>query len=112
MKRTHTGSDDPKVPDALDRARELDAEFARTGKLKGPLHGIPFAIKDQFDTFDMRTTSGAAAAYVNDRPPRDSEVVARLRKAGAIILAKGNMGEYASGDRSTYGGTTCNPYDT
>ncbi len=83
-----------------------------TGKLKGPLHGIPFAIKDQFDTSDMRTTSGAAARYANDRPPRDATVVARLRAAGAIILAKANIGEYASGDRSTYGGTTCNPYDT
>ena len=60
----------------------------------------------------MRTTAGAAAAYANDRPPRDAEIVARLRAAGAIILAKGNMGEYASGDRSTFGGTTCNPYDT
>ena len=60
----------------------------------------------------MRTTSGAAANYANDRPPRDAEVVARLRRAGAIILAKANMGEYASGDRSTFGGTTCNPYDT
>ena len=46
------------------------------------------------------------------RPPRDAEVVARLRAAGAIILAKANMGEYAAGDRSTSGGTTCNPYDT
>src|SRR5499433_1410297 len=55
MKRTHTGPDDPKAPDALDRARELDAEFARTGKLVGPLHGIPVAVKDLFDTFDMRT---------------------------------------------------------
>lgn len=62
MKRTHTGPDDPNIPDALDRSRELDAEFARTGKLVGPLHGIPFAIKDLFDTFDMRTTAGAAAA--------------------------------------------------
>jgi Asp-tRNA(Asn)/Glu-tRNA(Gln) amidotransferase A subunit family amidase len=100
------------MPDALEQARALDEEFARTGALKGPLHGIPFVIKDQFDTFDMRTTAGAVAAYANDRPPADAEVVTRLRKAGAIILGKGNMGEYASGDRSTYGGTTCNPYDT
>jgi amidase len=113
-KRSKTDSADsnPAMPDALEVARQLDAEFARTGRLKGPLHGIPFAIKDQFDTFDMRTTSGAAANYANDRPPRDAEVVARLRQAGAIILAKANMGEYASGDRSTFGGTTCNPYDT
>jgi len=93
-------------------AKALDAEFARTGRLTGPLHGIPFAIKDQFDTFDMRSTSGAAAHYANDRPPADAAIVARLRKAGAIILAKANMGEYASGDRSTHGGATCNPYDT
>ena len=113
-KRSKTDSADKSadVPDALERARALDEEFARTGKLVGPLHGIPIAVKDQFDTYDMRTTAGAAAPYANDRPPRDAEVVARLRKAGAIILAKANMGEYASGDRSTYGGTTCNPYDT
>ena len=100
------------MPDALEQARALDEQFARTGKLVGPLHGIPFAIKDQFDTRDMRTTSGGAANYADDRPPRDAEVVARLRKAGAIILAKANMGEYAGGDRNTYGGNTCNPYDT
>src|SRR5499426_3791833 len=110
--KTDSADSDPNMPDALEVAKALDAEFARTGRLKGPLHGIVFAIKDQFDTFDMRTTSGAAANYANDRPPRDAEVVARLRKAGAIILGKGNLGEYASGDRSTYGGTTCNPYDT
>jgi amidase len=110
--KTDAADGDPAMPDALETARALDSEFARTGKLKGPLHGIPFAIKDQFDTFDMRTTSGAAADYANDRPPRDAEIVRRLRQAGAIILAKANMGEYASGDRSTFGGTTCNPYDT
>jgi Asp-tRNA(Asn)/Glu-tRNA(Gln) amidotransferase A subunit family amidase len=103
---------DPDMPDALEVAKALDEEFARTGRLKGPLHGIPFAIKDQLDTFDMRTTGCSAAAYANDRPPRDSEVVARLRKAGAVILAKSNMGEYASGDNSTFGGTSSNPYDT
>ena len=113
-KRSETDKTDnnPAMPDALEAAAQLDAEFAATGKLKGPLHGIPFAIKDQFDTADMRTTSGAAARYANDRPPKDATVVARLRAAGAIILGKANLGEYASGDRSTYGGTTCNPYDT
>lgn len=110
--KTDAADNNPNMPDALETAAALDAEFARTGQLKGPLHGIPFVVKDQFDTFDMRTTSGAAARYANDRPPKDAEVVARLRKAGAIILAKGNLGEYASGDRSTFGGTTCNPYDT
>src|SRR5207237_9465892 len=95
MKRTHTGPDDPNIPDALDRARELDAEFSRTGKLVGPLHGIPFAIKDLFDTFDMRTTAGAAAAYANDRPPHDATVIAKLSEAGAIILGKTKLDEYA-----------------
>jgi len=110
--KTDAVDNDPAMPDALEAARALDEEFARTGRLKGALHGVVFAVKDQFDTFDMRSTSGAAAAYANDRPPRDAEVVARLRAAGAIILAKSNMGEYASGDRSSFGGTTCNPYDT
>ncbi|HSE86379.1 MAG TPA: amidase family protein, partial [Candidatus Binatia bacterium] len=55
LRRTHTGPDDAKIPDALDRARELDLHFARTGKFVGPLHGIPIAIKDNYDTFDMRT---------------------------------------------------------
>ncbi|MFL6577959.1 MAG: amidase family protein, partial [Povalibacter sp.] len=103
---------DPAMPDALEMAAELDRKFAETGKLVGPLHGIPIAIKDQFDTFDMRTTSGADANYANDRPPDDSTFVKRLREAGAIIIAKANMGEYASGDRSAFGGTLCNPYDT
>lgn len=110
--KTDQTDSDPKMPDALEVAKSLDAHFARTGKLIGALHGIPLAVKDQFDTFDMRTTSGAAAPYANDRPPRDAEVIAKLRKAGAIILAKANLGEYASGVRSTFGGTTCNPYDT
>ena len=71
------------------------------------------AIKDQYDTFDMRTTSGADAQYANDRPPDDATFVKRLRDAGAIILAKANMAEYATdGARSSFGGTFCNPYDT
>jgi Asp-tRNA(Asn)/Glu-tRNA(Gln) amidotransferase A subunit family amidase len=110
--KTDPSDNDPAMPDALETAKALDAEFARTGKLKGPLHGIVFAVKDQFDTFDMRSTSGGAADYANARPPQDAEIVARLRKAGAIIIAKSNLGEYASGDRSTVGAATCNPYDT
>lgn len=110
--RTAVRDADPAMPDALEVARALDQQLAATGKLTGPLHGIPIVIKDQYDTFDLRTTSGADADYANDRPPRDATVVAKLRAAGAIILAKGNMGEYASGDRSSYGGPQCNAYDT
>src|SRR4029077_6964002 len=110
---TDAADNDPAMPDALEVAAKLDAEFAKTGKLSGPLHGVVMAIKDQYDTFDLRTTSGADVAYANDRPPRDAEFVKRLRAAGAIILAKSNLGEYASGiPRSTFGGVFSNPYDT
>jgi Asp-tRNA(Asn)/Glu-tRNA(Gln) amidotransferase A subunit family amidase len=110
---TDKTDNNPKMPDALEMARAQDAQFAKSGKLVGPLHGVVMAIKDQYDTFDMRTTSGADAFYANDRPPEDSTFVERLRAAGAIILAKSNLGEYASGvPRSSYGGTFCNPYDT
>jgi len=103
----------PTMPDALEVAAKLDAEFAKTGKLVGPLHGVVMAIKDQYDTFDMRTTSGADAFYANDRPPHDATFVKRLRAAGAIILAKANLGEYATGTpRSSFGGAFVNPYDT
>src|SRR5688572_4754881 len=104
---------DPAMPDALEAAAAQDAEFARTGQLVGPLHGVVIALKDQYDTFDMRSTSGADAFYADDRAPDDATFVARLRAAGAIILAKSNLGEYASGiPRSSFGGTFCNPYDT
>jgi Asp-tRNA(Asn)/Glu-tRNA(Gln) amidotransferase A subunit family amidase len=101
------------MPDALETAAVQDQQFARTGRLVGPLHGVVLAIKDQYDTFDMRTTSGADADYANDRPPDDATFVKRLRDAGAIILAKANLAEYAvDGARSSFGGTFCNPYDT
>jgi Asp-tRNA(Asn)/Glu-tRNA(Gln) amidotransferase A subunit family amidase len=104
---------DPAMPDALEVAAKLDAYFAKTGKLIGPLHGVVFALKDQYSTFDMRSTSGADAFYANDRPPFDSTFVERLRAAGAIILAKANLSEYADGiPRSSFGGTFANPYDT
>ena len=109
---TDAADTDPAMPDALEVAAKLDAEFARTGKLVGPLHGVVIAVKDQYDTFDLRTTSGADAKYANDRPPDDATFVKRLREAGAIILAKANMGEYASGIRSAFGGTAVNAYDT
>src|ERR1700676_2495866 len=113
--RSMTDMDDnnPKMPDALEVAAAQDRQFNRTGRLVGPLHGVVMAIKDQYDTFDMRTTSGADAQYANDRPPEDATFVQRLRDAGAIILAKANLAEYAvDGARSSFGGTFCNPYDT
>ena len=72
---------DPKMPDALEVAAKLDAEFAKTGKLVGPLHGIVFALKDQYCTIEMRSTSGADVFYANDRPPFDSTFVKRLKEA-------------------------------
>src|SRR5262245_30119720 len=113
---TDSADDNPDMPDAMEVAAALDAHFATTGKLVGPLHGVVMAIKDQYDTFDMRTTAGADAFYANDRPPRDANFVKKLRAAGAIILAKANMGEYAAGgipgSRSSFGGQGCNSYDT
>jgi amidase len=104
---------DPKMPDALEIAAAQDRQFKQTGRLAGPLHGVVMAIKDQYDTFDLRTTSGADVQYANDRPPEDATFVKRLRDAGAIILAKANLAEYATdGARSSFGGTFCNPYDT
>ena len=104
---------DPRMPDALEIAAAQDRRFQRTGRLVGPLHGVVMAIKDQYDTFDMRTTSGADAFYANDRPPEDATFAKRLRESGAIILAKANLAEYATdGARSSFGGTFCNPYDT
>ena len=110
---TDAADDSPAMPDALEVAAAQDRQFTQTGRLVGPLHGVVMAIKDQYDTFDMRTTSGADADYANDRPPDDATFVKRLRDAGAIILAKANLAEYAvDGARSSFGGTFCNPYDT
>src|SRR5438874_870189 len=112
--KTDRADNDLKMMDALETARTQDAYFARTGNFVGPLHGIPIAVKDNFDTIDMRTTAGAAADYANDKPPKDATMVAKLRAAGGIILGKTNLDEYAPAGigRSTLGGQTCNPYDT
>src|SRR5438132_12754302 len=110
---TDPKDDSPDMPDALEVAAAQDRAFVRTGRLAGPLHGAVMAIKDQYDTFDMRTTSGGDADYANDSPPAHPAFVQRLRNAGAIILAKANLAEYAvDGARSSFGGTFCNPYDT
>jgi amidase len=110
---TDTADASPSLPDALETALEQEKKFGATGALVGPLHGVVMAIKDQYDTVDMRTTSGADAQYANDRPPDDATFVRRLREAGALVLAKANLAEYAvDGARSSFGGTFCNPYDT
>jgi Asp-tRNA(Asn)/Glu-tRNA(Gln) amidotransferase A subunit family amidase len=111
---TDKADNDPKMADALETARAQDAYFARTGEFVGPLHGVPIAVKDNYDTADMRTTAGAAAEYANDKPPTDATMVAKPRAAGAILLGKTNMDEYAPAGiaRSSLGGQTCNPYDT
>jgi amidase len=102
--------DSPDMPDALEVAAKQDAYFRATGKLVGPLHGTVYAVKDWYNTFDMRTTAGADVAYANDRPPRDATFIKRMRDAGAIIIGKANVGSGLS--RSPFGGVSCNPYDT
>src|SRR6266849_6305044 len=112
--KTDPADNDPKMLDAVETARAQDEYFARTGNFVGPLHGIPIAVKDNYDTIDMRTTAGALADYANDKPPKDATMVVKLRAAGAIILGKTNLDEYAPAGigRSSLGGQTCNPYDT
>ena len=103
-------------PDALEIADALDAERRENGP-RGPLHGIPVAIKDNIDTHDQMTTTAGSLALEGSIPPQDSFVAHRLREAGAVILAKANMSEWAyfRGERATSGwsarGGQCrNPY--
>jgi amidase len=97
-------------PKALDTARALDAER----KLKGarsPLHGIPIVLKDNIDTADMPTTGGSILLE-GSVPPDDAFVVKKLRAAGAVVIAKMNMSEFASGAaHSSLGGQILNPHD-
>ncbi|MFV1987207.1 MAG: amidase [Gemmatimonadota bacterium] len=97
-------------PDARGQAERLDAERA-AGNVRGPLHGIPILLKDNYDTFDMPTTGGTLA-LAGSVPPDDAFQVARLREAGAVILAKTNLHELAAGITtiSSLGGQTRNPY--
>lgn len=98
-------------PRAAAIARELDEERRTSGR-RGPLHGIPIAIKDNIDTVDMPTTGGSVI-FDRSFPRRDAAVIERLRRAGAIIFIKTNLDEFASSSMglSTLGGQTLNPFD-
>jgi amidase len=98
-------------PRAAADARELDRERKERGP-RGPLHGIPVLLKDNFDTADMPTTGGSLA-LVGIVPTQDAYQVRMLRRAGAVVLGKVNLHELALGltSVSSYGGQTLNPYD-
>lgn len=88
---------------ALVEASKLDAE-RKAGKIRGPLHGIPIVLKDNFNTFDLPTMAGSQMLE-GSIPPEDAYVVKKLREAGAIILAKTNLSEFAGGGGSMSGAT-------
>lgn len=90
-------------PDALALAKKLDVE-RNSGKIRGPLHGIPVILKDNYDTYDMQTTGGSQLLE-GSIPPDDAFIVKKLRDAGAIILAKVNLSEWAGGGGSVGGAT-------
>ena len=99
---------------ALDRARQLDSIYAVRGPV-GPLHGVPFIVKDNYDTYDLPTTNGILALK-HSVPPDDAFQVSKIREAGAIILAKSNLAEFATSGAYTVSsvlpGFSRNPYDT
>lgn len=103
-------------PDAEAIAAQLDAERA-AGTLRGPLHGLPVLVKDNIATADRQPTTAGSPALLGIAPPRDAAVVQRLRAAGAVILGKTNLSEWANfrgknsvSGWSTQGGQTRNPY--
>lgn len=103
-------------PDAQSIARQMDRE-RRDGKVRGPLHGIPLLIKDNIDTADRMRTSAGSLALAESIASRDAFIVERLRAAGAVILGKTNLSEWANfrSSKSTSGwsgrgGQTKNPY--
>jgi amidase len=102
-------------PSALDDADVLDRAFAETGRFTGPLHGIPVLVKDNYDVAGLQTTGGSGA-LLGWVPSRDATVVAKLRAAGAIILAKITMSEWARGGfdniNSVLPSFARNPYNT
>src|SRR5262249_3499025 len=97
-------------PKALDTARALDAERKSKGA-RSPLHGIPIVLKDNYNTADLATTGGSVLLE-GSMPPEEAFVVKKLRAAGAIVIAKVNLSEFASGGaHSSLGGQTLNPHD-
>lgn len=96
---------------AVERAQELDTQL-RMGELGGPLHGVPVLIKDQAQTKGIRTTFGSQA-FAEYIPSRNAMIVDRLEEAGAVVLAKTNLPDFAAGfvGYSSVGGQTRNPYD-
>lgn len=105
-------------PDALTIARALDDEWKNSGP-RGPMHGIPVVLKANIDTGDQMATTAGSLALADHRASDDAFLVARLRDAGAVILGKANLSEWAnfrssrsSSGWSSIGGQTRNPYDT
>src|SRR6266568_2498314 len=102
-------------PKALADAAALDAALASTGKLVGPLHGVPVLVKDNYDVAGLQTTGGSTA-LLGWVPETDATVIARIRAAGGIILAKTTMSEWARGGldniNSVLPGFARNPYNT
>jgi amidase len=103
-------------PDAMQQAEQCDRE-RRAGRVRGPLHGMPILIKDNVDTADRMRTSAGSLVLANSRAPRDAFIVERLRAAGAVIMGKTNLSEWANfrSTRSTSGwssrgGQTRNPH--
>jgi len=103
-------------PDALALADAMDKERA-AGKVRGPLHGIPILVKDNIDTADKMMTTAGSLALLGWKPPQDATVVQKLRAAGAVILGKSNLSEWANirsshstSGWSARGGLTRNPY--
>jgi len=101
--------------DALADAAALDAALASTGKLIGPLHGVPVPVKDNYDVAGLQTTGGSAA-LLGWVPEADATVIAKIRAAGGVILAKTTMSEWARGGtdniNSVLPGFARNPYNT